>query len=233
MRNCRLKGSLSIYIFLSFFFSYLYCIFFRYFRSAKVAWSSYGGPIIGESAIKKLVDVGPKVVHVYQVFNDGPWKVNSLDVVISWPYEVANDKPHGKWLLYLEETPVMQGKEIVNSAYNRCNVEKKIVQLLIIATILCYLDGIECQVPQGRVNPLNLLGSIGMEDIDPLFPAKTNPSIETNQTNHVRRRRDTEKVVTTKIIIDKDGHRKSVVSMVNFLVDIHRIFERKLLRFFA
>ncbi|XP_058799124.1 integrin alpha-PS1 isoform X2 [Phymastichus coffea] len=150
--------------------------------SAKVAWSTYGGPIIGESAVKKLVDVGPKVVHVYQVFNDGPWKVNSLDVVISWPYEVANDKPHGKWLLYLEETPMMQ-------------------------------DGTECQVPQGYVNPLNLLGSLGMEDIDPLFPAKPSSSIESNQTNHMRRRRDTEKVVTTKIIIDKDGHKKAVVSM--------------------
>lgn len=64
---------------------------------------------MGESAIKKLIDVGPKVAHVYQVFNDGPWKVSTLDVEIQWPFEVANDKPQGKWLLYLEETPIIQG----------------------------------------------------------------------------------------------------------------------------
>lgn len=55
-------------------------------------------------------EVGPKVSHVYEVFNEGPWRVSSLEVHISWPYEVANDKAHGKWLLYLEELPTVQGK---------------------------------------------------------------------------------------------------------------------------
>jgi hypothetical protein len=87
------------------------CIKKRHFmyRSAKTQWALYGGPIIGESAIKKLNDVGPKVAHVYQIFNDGPWKVTKLNVVIAWPFEVANDKIHGKWLLYLEDTPIVQG----------------------------------------------------------------------------------------------------------------------------
>lgn len=47
---------------------------------------------------------------MYEVFNEGPWRVSSLEVRISWPYEVANDKAHGKWLLYLEEIPIVQGK---------------------------------------------------------------------------------------------------------------------------
>lgn len=47
---------------------------------------------------------------MYEVFNEGPWRVSSLEVHISWPYEVANDKAHGKWLLYLEELPTVQGK---------------------------------------------------------------------------------------------------------------------------
>lgn len=49
---------------------------------------------------------------MYEVFNEGPWRVSSLEVRISWPYEVANDKAHGKWLLYLEEIPIVQGKTL-------------------------------------------------------------------------------------------------------------------------
>lgn len=78
-------------------------------RSAKTQWAFYGGPIVGESAIKYLNEVGPKVSHIYEVFNEGPWKVSTVEVHISWPYEVANDKAHGKWLLYMEEMPTIQG----------------------------------------------------------------------------------------------------------------------------
>ncbi|XP_014210649.1 integrin alpha-PS1 [Copidosoma floridanum] len=156
--------------------------------SAKTQWALYGGPVLGESAVTKLNDVGPKVAHVYQVFNDGPWKVSALDVVISWPFEVANDKAHGKWLLYLEDTPIVRapGGERIG----------------------------ECRVPAGRVNPLNLQGSFGLEDIDPLFSTqKPRPLVDLNDTSHARRKRDTEKVVTTRIVVDKDGHRRHVVTM--------------------
>lgn len=80
-------------------------------RNAKTQWAFYGGPVVGESAIKYLNEVGPKVSHIYEIFNEGPWKVSTVEVRISWPYEVANDKAHGKWLLYLEEMPTIQGKE--------------------------------------------------------------------------------------------------------------------------
>lgn len=64
--------------------------------------------MVGESAIKHLNEVGPKISHIYEVFNEGPWKVSTVEVRISWPYEVANDKVHGKWLLYMEEMPTIQ-----------------------------------------------------------------------------------------------------------------------------
>lgn len=60
--------------------------------------------------MKHLNDIGPRVFHTYEIYNAGPWKVSTVDVIISWPYEVANDKAHGKWLLYLEEIPMVQGK---------------------------------------------------------------------------------------------------------------------------
>lgn len=151
--------------------------------SAKIQWAFYGGPVIGESAIKHLNEVGPKVSHIYEVFNEGPWRVSSLEVRILWPYEVANDKAHGKWLLYLEELPTVQGVG-------------------------------ECVLPPGHVvNPLKLQDSITYDDIDVFQSAASTTPTLYNHTNHIRSRRDTEKVVNTRTIVDKDGHRRQVVSM--------------------
>ncbi|XP_012275249.1 integrin alpha-PS1 [Orussus abietinus] len=152
--------------------------------SAKTQWAFYGGPVIGESGIKHLNDIGPRVSHIYEIFNEGPWKVSNLKVRISWPYEVANDKPHGKWLLYLEELPTIQGHG-------------------------------ECSLPPGHVaNPLKLQGSLSYDDLDPLASLSTSTSSNFyNHTDFTRRRRDTEKVVNTRTIIDKKGRRHQVVSM--------------------
>ncbi|XP_057322797.1 integrin alpha-PS1 isoform X1 [Microplitis mediator] len=155
--------------------------------SAKTQWAYYGGPVVGESAIKHLNEVGPKVSHMYEVFNEGPWKVRTVEVVISWPYEVANDKKHGKWLLYLEEMP----------------------------TVSHVGDG-ECILPPGYVvNPLKLLGSVSYDDLDP-FPSTTSSPVNyyRNRTiNHIRDRRDIEKVVSTRMTTDRDGHSRQIVSM--------------------
>lgn len=53
-------------------------------------------------------DVGSRVVHTYQIFNDGPWKAQVVQISIRWPFQVKNDKPQGKWLLYLEEEPTIE-----------------------------------------------------------------------------------------------------------------------------
>ncbi|XP_046412841.1 integrin alpha-PS1 isoform X1 [Neodiprion fabricii] len=148
----------------------------------------YGGLVIGESAIKHLHEVGPKVSHVYEVFNEGPWKVNIVEVHISWPYEVANDKPHGKWLLYLEELPTVQAS-----------------------------GGGQCSLPyEHDVNPLGLQGSLSLDDVDAIFPSTTVISPLNgymNRSSNMRRRRDTEKVINTKTMIGEDGLRHQIVSM--------------------
>lgn len=71
--------------------------------------SFYGGEVKGESAMQYLDDLGPVVEHTYQIYNEGPWRAPYLEVMILWPYQVANDKPLGKWLLYLEDKPVVEG----------------------------------------------------------------------------------------------------------------------------
>lgn len=55
-------------------------------------------------------DIGKRVLHSYYITNEGPWHVENLTVIIHWPWQVANDKPQGKWLLYLEEMPIIEGK---------------------------------------------------------------------------------------------------------------------------
>lgn len=63
----------------------------------------------GESAIKYKDEIGYKVTHTYNIVNRGPWRVSNVEVHIEWPYEVVNDKPQGKRLLYLDENPLVEG----------------------------------------------------------------------------------------------------------------------------
>lgn len=64
---------------------------------------------MGESAIKSLAEIGPRVTHQYEVWNAGPWKASYFNVDIWWPHQVENGKPQGKWLLYPEAPPVLDG----------------------------------------------------------------------------------------------------------------------------
>jgi len=91
---------------------------------------TYSGAIKGETAMKSLSDIGSKVVHTYEVINDGPSRASHFNLEIRWPHQVGNNNsvfwPEGKWLLYLERV------EIIG-------------------------DG-ECFIPPGVVNVLNLPG---------------------------------------------------------------------------
>ncbi|XP_056638036.1 integrin alpha-PS1-like isoform X2 [Diorhabda sublineata] len=73
----------------------------------------YGGKVIGESAVKYLDDIGAKVIHKYQIDNNGQWDLADVKVFIKWPLQVSPgpdypDRP-GKWLLYLENNAKLYG----------------------------------------------------------------------------------------------------------------------------
>lgn len=195
------------------------CIMYNFchpWRSDKAQRAVYGGRVVGESAFKTFNEVGPKVHHIYEVFNEGPWKVSTLDVVILWPFQVANDKPQGKWLLYLEEVPLVTGKSF-EEKWQRV-LEKGIITNVILAPNGGAVGG-ECRVDSVNVNPVTLKPSVGMEDLDPSFSDKPNTVYNNNnQSNFVRRKRDTEKVVASKIVIDGNGHKETIVSMVCILI---------------
>lgn len=69
----------------------------------------YGGTVVGESAIRALSEIGPRVTHQYEVWNAGPWKAQLFHVDIWWPHQVENGKSQGKWLLYPESKPMLDG----------------------------------------------------------------------------------------------------------------------------
>lgn len=72
----------------------------------------YGGQVVGASAMKSEVEIGSEVMHVYSVFNYGPYLVPEFSVYLKWPLEVENMRKNGKYLLYLTDMPqVSVGKQ--------------------------------------------------------------------------------------------------------------------------
>ena len=45
------------------------------------------------------------ILFYFQIYNNGPGTVQSADLTIKWPYEVASKYTHGKHLLYLMQPP--------------------------------------------------------------------------------------------------------------------------------
>ena len=74
----------------------------------KVFYGSPGSSVKGESAMQDVAEIGPLVDHRYLVKNYGPSMVDVLTVRISWPFQVENNKPEGKWLLYLTSHPLVK-----------------------------------------------------------------------------------------------------------------------------
>lgn len=191
--------------------------------------SFYGGEVRGESAMKNVEDIGNVVQHSYQIYNDGPWRVPYLNVRIKWPYQVANDKQKGKWLLYLEDGIRIEG----STAGGECNLEHP-----------------------HQINPLKLkrqsqqlnLAPMELIDYKSYFAKLTNKSYSVNgessdKYNEAKKddggnvlnrvRRDHAVIIRAERLIDKDGKKTDIVNMVrhaiflHYLTKCHHIFKIK------
>lgn len=174
--------------------------------------SFYGGEVKGESAMEYLDDVGTPVEHVYQIYNAGPWRVPYLDVKILWPHQVANDKEQGKWLLYLEEAPIIEGGG----------------------------EGSQCYIPPDSVNPLKLYNKPKMTGIFNSEAEYINTDLKKNNGSynvvaessekmtasslkssgsHLNRvKRDRAVLIRAESLVDKDGKKTEIVNMVSLNV---------------
>lgn len=87
------------------------CICIVCFSSGATSQVVYGGEVKGESAMRFLEDIGQRIVHTYQVLNNGPWHVEGMTVTIEWPLQVASYTAQGKWLMYLEGIPEFENSK--------------------------------------------------------------------------------------------------------------------------
>ncbi|XP_049818119.1 integrin alpha-PS1 isoform X2 [Aethina tumida] len=76
----------------------------------------YYDQVRGESDMKTLEDVGPRIRHIYSIENKGDWALTDVNVTINWPYQVRSSGENGKWLLYLESIP---NSESITCTYDR------------------------------------------------------------------------------------------------------------------
>uniref|UniRef100_A0A182TWH1 Integrin alpha third immunoglobulin-like domain-containing protein n=1 Tax=Anopheles melas TaxID=34690 RepID=A0A182TWH1_9DIPT len=60
-----------------------------------------------------------------KIYNDGPWRAPMVRLEIDWPLQVANNKPQGKWLLYLDALPVLDMSGIMGDGRSTCDVLRK------------------------------------------------------------------------------------------------------------
>ncbi|XP_022240395.1 integrin alpha-PS1-like isoform X1 [Limulus polyphemus] len=69
----------------------------------------YSDEIKEETVMMSETDVGTPVIHTYEIINDGPFRAREVQVEISWPYELGNNKNKEQYVLYLMETPKVYG----------------------------------------------------------------------------------------------------------------------------
>lgn len=83
----------------------------------------YGGEVKGAYAMNHENDIGSYIEHSYTILNNGTGRIDKMQVFVSWPYEVENNKEHGKYLLYMITQPEI-------SQPGSCSVDKKYVNSL-------------------------------------------------------------------------------------------------------
>lgn len=192
--------------------------------------SFYGGDVKGESAMEFLEDIGTVVTHKYQIYNDGPWKASHIIVRIKWPHQVANDKKQGKWLLYLEGIPTIEG-----SRFGQCVVDQQYVNTLNLTE--------KPQPEQQEMRQLNpepymyrpsnksssysyyseKRSSFSKFDSSNGTSRSSSESSFSSSMNRIRR--EIAKIIRAERLVDKDGKKTNVVTMdcdrgTAFCVDI-------------
>lgn len=158
-------------------------------------------------------DVGTSVEHTFQVFNDGPWRAPYVELEILWPHQVANDKAQGKWLLYLEELPIVNG-----AAGGECSVTS--------ASHVNPLKLTKRRVPNELVQPAtyseplikqnhNRSHTFSMEYREKMSPSYTPSDAKFSESTKLNRvRRDRAMKVKPESLVDKDGKKTNIVYMV-------------------
>ncbi|CAG9561864.1 unnamed protein product [Danaus chrysippus] len=171
----------------------------------------YGGEVKGESAMTYFDDIGTRVVHTYQIFNEGPWRVSLVQVVISWPHQVASENSQGKWLLYPEDIPTVDGE--AGQSNGNCFISGNEINPL---KLTPRPGGAEPYLENLEMDPFLSSGKLSVSSSEKShnFTKVQNQIVgySTGTDKNVRRKRQSD-IVKAEAYTDKDGQRKHVVNM--------------------
>lgn len=187
------------------------------FSYARPPQTFYGGEIKGESAMKYYEDLGSQIIHTYQVNNEGPWKAPSVEVDIDWPYQVGNDKPQGKWLLYLEGIPFIQSD---GSATGECKLKDNALDNPLNLGSKPSNDSrmaASLQQDPALINRSNKSQTFAREYREKISSSYSSSSEKKNNHDEAilnRVRRDRAKIIKPEKLVDRDGKKTNFVSMV-------------------
>lgn len=145
----------------------------------------------------------------FKIYNDGPWKAPHVEVDIYWPHQVANDKAQGKWALYLEELPRIDPPE-----GGECTMDKSLINPLLLKSEPHDEVVSERQIaPASYTRAHNKSQAYSMRYFEKSTYSKVH-SEQSSSINRVRRRRDQAMVIRPESLVDKEGKRTNIVTMV-------------------
>lgn len=149
-----------------------------------------------------------------QINNDGPWRAPYVEVDIDWPHQVGNDKPLGKWLLYLEELPIVEG-----TGGGECTVAEHLInplKLKIREQPANFMAPALTQDPalMKRPNRTHSFAEYREKSSSSFSLSEKKSSNEETVLNRIRR--DRSMIIRAEKLVDEDG-KKDIVSMVRIL----------------
>ena len=151
-----------------------------------------------------------------------------MEVDIDWPHQVGNDKPLGKWLLYLEDLPVIEATgggdcSVVGRAVNPLNLKNKEQASSFMAPALTQDPALMRRINKSHLFAMEYRGK------SPSSSAEEKKSETEDKTVVNRVRRDHSMIIRAEKLTDKDGKKTNIVSMVKVVrTSIEHIFKLKL-----
>jgi integrin alpha 7 len=128
-----------------------------------------------------------------------------------WPHQVANDKPQGKWLLYMDEPPIIEG-----AGGGECYVnQQKLINPLLLQKRPATPDQIaQLLQEQPRFYSGNKTKVSFSESS--IYEKTTNTKFSSISSSLNRVKRDRAMIIRAERLTDKDGKKTDTVHMVSF-----------------
>jgi hypothetical protein len=132
-------------------------------------------------------------------------------VDIDWPHQVGNDKTQGKWLLYLEDFPIIEGAQgsCSNHSINPLELTKKSSTQKLAALI----EEPEPALMRRPANKSITFAAYKQKISSESSSSHEKHASETGALNRVKR--DRAMIIRAEKLIDSDGKKTNIVTMVS------------------